>query len=229
MPQPDNCVKLTMQFDLVTAADEVQDHAEFRLWSDPPNTGGGVTNAWLSDLAEFACTSWDSVISPTHYSPATVLNGAIAGQYDTTGKLSLEQKYAVPSSPWSGTASQSLPWSISAAISLYTYPRGEFVINGKSKRGRIYLPPLGDNIMGNTNTAEMSAATAQGLRDDIATWLTGLVGHSGPGGWSFHPGVLSTTYNYFNELAYLSVDTKLDTQRRREKQQETTIYTVAWP
>jgi len=229
MPQPDNCVKLTMQFDLVDGGGAVQDHAEFRIWSDPPHTGGTVSDAWLLDAADFAATSWDSVVSPTHYSPAVVLSGAVMGQYNTAGLLTAEQKFVVGASPWQGTASQSLPWSISAVIGLYTYPRGSFVVQGKSKRGRIYLPPLGTNIMGNSVTALMSATTAQGLRDDIGTWLTGLVGHSGPGGYSFHPGVLSVTHNYFNELGQLSVDTKLDTQRRREKQQQAVIYNVDWP
>jgi hypothetical protein len=229
VPQPNNLVKVTVQFDLTDASSVVEDHAEIGIWGQLPDWDGSNADAVLEALATYAAGQWVADISPTRYSPAVVLNGVVAGSYNTAGNLTAEQKFTNSPSDWVGAASQSMPWAVSPVVSLYTYQRGTFVLQGKSKRGRVYLPPVGTTAMGNAVSGEMSVTNAEDFRDDIATWLAAIVGHSLPGGFAFHPGVLSKTHNYFNQLAYLSVDTKLDTQRRRERQQLATISTVPWP
>lgn len=222
-------VKMTVQFDLQNGSDVVLDQAEFRIWSDAP-TPVSDWDAWLTDVAEFARDHWISGVSKTHFSPAVVLNRVICGRYDTAGHTVNEKVATASPTDWIGSAAKSLPWQVSAVISLYTYERGTFVTDGKRKRGRIYLPPLGDSIIGDSTTGEMLLATAQALRDDVGTWLTAIVGHTPAGGsTSFHPVVLSLAGDFSNELSFLSVDTKLDTQRRREKQLTAIVDTVAWP
>jgi hypothetical protein len=229
MPQPPNLIKLTTQFDLYGGSGDIEDHAEFGIWGQVVDGPPSPWDPFLEDLATFAAGQWVAVVDDARYSPATHLAGVVAGAYDGSGNLVAEQKFFNAPTDWVGGADQSMPWAVSAVISLYTYQRGTFVVQGKSKRGRIYLPPLGTSVMGNTFTGEMGVGNATALRDDVGTWLADIVGHTGPGTFSFHPGVLSTTHNYFNQLAYLSVDTKLDTQRRRERQQLATISTVPWP
>lgn len=229
MPQPANLVKLTMQFDLYGASGTPEDLAEFSVWGDTDPAPPADPDAWLLDLATFACNQWITGVPKTRFSPGVHLHRTLAGIYNTLDILTFEQAFVATDGDWSGAADNSLPWSNSIAISLYTYPRGSFVTQGRSKRGRIYLPPVAPTILFGGPSGEISIGEVNTLRDAVGDWLTAIVGHSGPGGGSFHPGVLSKTHNYFNELGFLSVDNKMDTQRRREKQQTATISTVAWP
>lgn len=229
MTQPADMVKMTVEFDLQNGSDVVLDHAQFRIWSDAP-VPVSDWDAWLQDVANFARDHWISGMPKTPFSPAVVLNRVVCGRYDTSGHVVNEKAAAASPTDWIGSGAKSLPWQVSLAISLYAYERGTFVLQGKSKRGRIYLPPLADSQIGDSTTGEMTLTAAETLRDAIGTWLTAIVGHTPTGGsTSFHPVVLSTTHNYSNEVAFLSVDTKLDTQRRREKQLTSVIGTVAWP
>lgn len=229
MPQPANLVKLTMQFDLWGASGSPEDLAEFSVWGDTDPAPPPSPDTWLDDLADFATSEWVTSFPKTRFSPAVHLNRAIAGIYGSDGKLDFERAVAVAPTDWVGAADDSLPWSNGMVISLYTYTRGNFVANGKSRRGRIYLPPFGTSILNAGPSGELSIGDITTIRDAFGDWLTALAGHSGPGGGSFHAGVLSKTLNQFNELAQLSVDNKMDTQRRREKQQAATISSVDWP
>jgi len=228
MTQPDNMIKMTMVFGLQDGTDTILDQAEFRIWSDDP-TGITDYDAWLLDAATYAGEQWVSVIPKTPFSPAVVFQKCIMGHYDTSGHLVHEQAYVAGSTDWIGSGAKTLPWQIALCISLYAYERGTFTLNGRRKRGRIYLPPLADSMVHDSTTGEMQLSDATGLRDDVGTWLSNIVGHSGPGGGSFHPVVLSLAGDFSNEVGWLSVDTKLDTQRRREKQLTTTVDTVEWP
>ena len=229
MPQPADLIKLTMQFDLWGAGGTPEDIAEFSIWGSAHSGFTGPFTPWLDDFVAEAHGDWVADVPATRFSPAVHLAKTIAGVYDTSGHLEAESVFAAAPTDWVGAASQSLPWSNAFVVSLYTYVRGAFTAQAKSKRGRIYLPPLGTTILNAGPGGEMSIGDTNTIRDAIGTWLTHLVGHSGPGGFSFHPGVLSKTHNYFNELLQLSCDNKMDTQRRREKQQTATISTVDWP
>jgi hypothetical protein len=231
MAQPADLVKVTMQFDLNDGT-AVVDHAQFGVWG--AITASGLPSDWnaaLDDLCNGALTGWVADVPETLFSPASVLNGAVAGHYDTSGHLVHERKIAATGgTEWTGSASQSMPWAVTPCVSLYTYTRGDFIANGKSRRGRIYLPPVGTNIMGNTTSAQMSQTNVDNILGYVAAFLSDLeaVDLTSTAS-SFKPGVLSVALNQFNQLSHLSMDRKLDTQRRREKQQTTVITTQAWP
>lgn len=229
MPQPAGLAKLTMLFDLGNAG-VVMDHAQFGIWGDGPFGEAASLDDTLQDIADFAKSQWITGVPKTLFSPAVTLNGALVGLYDSAGRLTHEKKSVALSTDWKGSATQTLPWAVTPCVSLYTYQRGQFTLDGRTKRGRIYLPPVGVPAMGNSTLGTMGQTTVDNLLSYIGDWLTAILGHTPVGEPnSFHPGVLSTAKGYFNELAYLSMDDKLDTQRRRERQQPATITTVPWP
>lgn len=225
---PANCVKMTQQFILQNGSDVPLEIAEFSIWSDDP-TGVTDWDAWLADAASHAGTTWTSGVGKTHFSPAVVASKCIMGHYSTSETLLHEQAYSYGPTDWIGSGAKTLPWQVSLVLSLYAYERGTFVSNGKSKRGRIYLPPLADAMIADSTTGELDITTCESVRDNIGTWLAGLVSHSGPGGGSFHPVVLSRHLSQTNEVGWLSIDNKFDTQRRRAKSLPVLTSTVAWP
>jgi hypothetical protein len=92
------------------------------------------------------------------------------------------------------------------------------------------MPPVSASIMGNADSAQMGQTDVDNLLGYISAFFVDLVGHTYPGTpSSFHPGVLSPFLNEFNEVLQLSMDRKLDTQRRREKQQTTVITSIDYP
>jgi hypothetical protein len=229
--QPDNLVKLTMQFDLNNGS-AVVDHAQFGVWGQFRNSGNPSDwNAALDDLCEFALAKWIDQVPTGLFSPAAHLNGAVAGHYDNLGRLVHERKKAVAStSDWVGGGTQSLPWQCTPCVSLYTYPRGDFVVHGKSRRGRIYLPPAAAGILGDAHSAMVTTGNCDNILNYVGGFFDELIAQTystTPSSWQ--PGVLSVVQNEFNILTQLSMDTKLDTQRRREKQLPATVRSVAWP
>jgi hypothetical protein len=236
--QPDNLVKLDTVFTLGTSAG-VQDSAEFGIWwalSWTP-ASSAAWDAALAELAQYSADQWSTLVANTLFSNAAGLLHCRAARCNTTGHTVNEQ-IKTPATPWTGTPSaHSLPWATTLAVSLYAYEPGTFTSNARNKRGRIYLPPLNTDTMSDTKSGEIALASAQSLRDQVKAWLSAIATHDLASSMDrAEPGVLSTQRKLepgypglFSPISWLAVDTKLDTQRRRERQQLATRSSVAFP
>lgn len=231
--QPDNMVYVRWQFNLYNDANTIEEEALIGIYGevvDFPTTSGPAL-AVLADLASFARTHWESAFSAADFGLQLELAAVRAICQDTSGHTKYEQVSTAAPSEWRGSNSaNALPWEDALVIGLYAYERGSFETQARSKRGRVYLSGLTTGAIAGGKSGLLSNTYVTNQRDALGTMLTALVGHTLTGiTGSWHPGVLSKTHNYFNELAYLSVDNKVDAQRRREKQQTASISTVAWP
>lgn len=183
-------------------------------------------------IAGLARDKWIARMTKTNFSLALELVDATCTCQDTGGLTKREGVAVAAPGDWRGTASgNSLPWEVAFCVSLYTYTRGAFVPNARRRRGRVYMPGLDTSCIAGGKSGLVSTSFAEGVRDDFGLVLSDMVGapdvpHTTS---SWHPGVLSKVAGQFNELTMLSVDNKLDSQRRREKQESTSIMSVAWP
>lgn len=231
MTQPPDLVYLRMIFSLNSSSGP-EDEAMFGIYGNfnwTPSTDADWDSA-LADLATAARGNWVSDVAKTYFSPGTNLDQAKASRQNSTGHTLNEGADASTGGDWSGTASQSLPWENSLVISLYSYPRGSFTSNARRKRGRIYLPPLGTNLLVDTDTGLASISFVEAIRDDIKSWLHDVqTTNLGSSGHNWSPQILSRAAVDTYGLNYLSVDNKLDVQRRRQKSQTPQISTVAYP
>lgn len=231
MPQPADMVYLLMQFDLSSSAGVV-DHAEFGVygslsWSPASDADW---DAAMTALAGAARSNWASGFPKPNFSPGVTLAAAKATRQNTSGHALNVGQDASSGGSWQGSGSQSLPWEVALCVSLYGYPRGNFVSNARSKRGRIYLPPLASAILINSLTGEISITDAENLRDAVGTWLSAVATTDlGASMHRWEPQILSKTHSLVSEIVQLSVDNKLDSQRRRQKQLPAVINSVNWP
>jgi len=228
--QPANLVKLDMVFTLGDDAG-VEDSAEFGVWGQfnfTPASSADWDTA-LGELAQFSADTFSSVVPTTHFSSGAGLLHARAARCDAAGHT-LNEAIKTPADPWTGSgSSNSLPWAVSLVVSLYTYTPGTFIAFAGRRRGRVYLPPLNAAILTDGKSGEISITLAQTLRDNFKTWLLGVKAHAlAESEQVWTPGVLSTTGNMWNAVTDLRVDNKLDTQRRRERQQPAVVSSTAF-
>ncbi len=205
MPQPADLVKVVTVFDLVNDDTSVAEIAEFAMWGKfaTTPTGEALWNSTLQELAQLAVNKWSADIDPTHYS-----HGAKLWQGDATA--------------------HSLPWSSSLVISLYTYTPGSFIAHAGRRRGRVYPPPPNVTVLETTNQGTIHADTALAILNDFKGWLNDFQGVTlTPDENVWVLGVLSKVGNQWNHVTDLAIDTKIDTQRRREKSQQATRQSVA--
>jgi hypothetical protein len=220
-----------MVFDLNDDSAAPQELAEFGIWGDyatHPATGA-LWDASLAITAQDAVDLWSSDIDPTHYSHGAKLKQARAIRADAAGHTVNEQ-VAVPGTAWTGDAtSHSLPWGDSLVVSLYTYTPGSFIAHAGRRRGRVYPPPPNISILETTNQGTVHADTALAILNDFAGWLHAVEdAHAGTATEHWISGVLSTVGDMWNPLTDLAIDTKIDSQRRREKSQTTTRQSVTF-
>lgn len=223
MTQPADLVKLVMVFDLLNDDTSVAEIAEFGIWGKFTTTpsGSALWDSNLQELAQLAVDSWSADISTAFFSHGAKLKQARAIHADTAGHTQHEQ-LATPGTAWQGSAtSHSLPWSNSLVVSLYTYTPGSFITFAGRRRGRVYLPPLNVSIISATNQGTVSSADALTYLNDFKGWLNDVQGVTlTPDENVWTAGVLSLAANQWNHLTDLAIDTKIDTQRRREKSQQ---------
>lgn len=222
MPQPADLVRLVTVFDLVNDDTSLAEIAEFSIWGQftvPPTTSPDWDTA-LGELAQGAVDLWSSNIDTGFYSHGSKLKQCRATRAGSDGHT-LNEQVAAPGTPWQGSAtSHSLPWANSLVVSLYTYTPGSFIAFAGRRRGRVYPPPLNVSIISATNQGTVSPTDALTYLNDFHGWLTAVVATpAGPSPNVWIPGVLSRTGNMWNHVTDLAVDTKIDTQRRREKSQ----------
>jgi len=224
-----NLIRVSWLFDLQVSG-EVQDHAQFDIhfFSDtiPPTTPGKQDQ--LDVLAQAGADHWSSDVSHTPFSHAAIENSVKAAWLDSSGHTIAESVKA-PATGWQGNnAYESLPWSSTLVVSLYAYQRGTFTTEARNKRGRIYLPPLNRFLFSNTDSGQPGLGDCEDIRDHVGTMLSAMASTDLGSGAMAGPVIYSTVKDYYSNLSYLSVDNKVDTQRRRERQQSSSISTVAW-
>lgn len=224
-------VYVRMNFDLSSSAGVV-DQAEFGIYGVltwTPGDDGAWTDV-LQALATAGRGEWAGSFPKTLMSPGLSLNSCKATQQSTSGHALLVAQDSSEGGSWAGSASQSLPWEVAIVISTYSYPRGSFVPNARSRRGRAYLGPLGSNILISSLTGEISITDAETLRDAFGDWLSALAGNIfGDSDHRFVPSILSRHLVQSFPITQLSVDNKLDSQRRRQKTLPAVINSVDWP
>jgi hypothetical protein len=214
-------------FFTLTRAGTHEDVAEFGLWID--NDGGAeYGDTQLHSIAIGAEAAWAGHVSNGQYCDNVALTSTSATAFLSTGHILFEQVY-VPGSPWQGAATgPALPWETSLAISLYTYPRGTFVSNGKRKRGRYYLPPMAASVLDSSNSGFVSNSLFAGLLGDQKTFL-GHVGEDMVGVPVGTLSVFSRADSVLRHVSQISGDAKIDSQRRRQNRETAGTVELSFP
>lgn len=201
----------------LTSATSPTEVAEFTMWFEPVN----VPSDWdvaLSDLATACADAWSSVVDPTHFSPAVTLTGAEARHAAANG-ATLQKQRVGPTDPWIGTGGNaSLPWETSFQFGLYTYTPGTFIAHGRRRRGRNYWPPMTTSVLSGQKSGFIDSGIAADLATDAGQFYTkcGLdLAGAHPRIWTL--GVLSRMDSHLYQVTDIRYDTRLDSQRRREK------------
>lgn len=194
-----------------------EDIAVFSLWQKP--LGGAVyTDSQLAEAAHGGYNAWNTNVDPGKYSAAVTLESVTCTSYDASGKTLFEQNY-VAGTPWQGASSgKALPWEVSLAVSLYTYPRGTFVQNGRRKRGRYYLPVQTSNQLANNDSGYYDDSLIAGQLLEQVSFLSDSQQDS-LGVQIADLAVFSRMDGVLRPVTDVYIDAKFDSQRRRENRE----------
>lgn len=225
MTTPLDAYYLRYNFSL-NRAGTVEDIAVFGLWMNTPGSAEYGDDE-LGHCAHGGYKAWADEVDTGYWTDAVTLESVTASSYLANGHTLHEQNY-VPSTPWQGAGpAPSLPWETAMAISLYTYPRGTFVTNGKRKRGRFYLPPFSASTLDHSNSgyfldsnfhtfvANMRAFLVAAQDDELGVPVGAL-------------GVFSRMDSVIRPVVQVSADAKIDSQRRRQNRETAGTYEVAF-
>lgn len=192
----------------------------------------GVNHGMLEAVAEKArdewLGAWGSLTSL--FSPAVVFESVRIDHLDPQPGLShLHVTDSAFSSfgttgptAFAGSGSNSGPWSSSVVVSYAAYSPGEFAVNKGRYRGRYYLPPF-NNGMATGATGELSETNTQAVATAAGNFheaLNDLVSETLDD--QLQLVVLSRADDTARRVEQVWVDSKLDTQRRRENRQKAT-------
>lgn len=212
---PLDCYSLTYKFDLNQVGSN-QDIAEFYLWMD--GDGAEFGDAELAHLAAGGLAAWINQMPENYFASNVVLNSCIATSYLANGHI-LAQQSNNETTGWHGTASgAALPWETALACSLYTYPRGTFVPNGKRKRGRFYLPPMAADQLDASNSGFLADAAVASLLGHLHDFVLAAQ-ESDAGVPVGHLSVFSRMDSELRHVTQISLDAKFDSQRRRQNRE----------
>jgi len=217
MTVPASAYELRFNFPLsrITTAEDI---AIFGLWLEMKD-GSTPSDANLIDYATAGYDAWKNNISGASWTTNVQLGSVDAITYNLNGSTKARETH-VAGTPWVGTStSPALPWETALAVSLYTYPRGTFVTNGKRKRGRFYLPPMSANNLDASNSGFFQNATIGALLAEMADFLA-MVNRDGLGVAISTLSVFSRTDSILRPVTQLSVDAKFDSQRRRQNREQ---------
>ena len=216
MSVPVAAVELTWTFDLNQNGPK-QDIAEFSLWL---HNGSGATTPQsdLDFLAQNGADSWSSRVSKSHYAATVSLRSCTARTFLANGHT-LAESIKVPATAWvGGSGEPCLPWETSLCISLYAYQPGTFVVNGKRKRGRYYLPPMSTNVMAQDYSGFMDNTIFLAILNEQNSFQQGCVDGSG-GPLIVTLAVFSRVDSDLYPVLYVVGDAKIDSQRRRQNRE----------
>lgn len=213
MTVPLTACEMTFTFTL-SQLSEAQDIAEFSIWS----TDTEQQDPQLLDIAEGGYNSWVTHAEKANHCTGVALTSVRTRNFLENGHTLREQVF-VPDTPWTGTATQpSLPWETALCISLYTYPRGSFITDGKRKRGRFYMPPFSSAVLASNDSGFIADNVAHGVLGQMHDFLRDA--------WQSHLGVdegtlgvLSRVDGVCRPVIQISLDAKIDSQRRRQNRE----------
>jgi len=203
-----------------------EDIAVFGLWGS--NIGDAeYGDEQLAAIAHGAYDAWANHASPDYWTTAVTLDSTLAVAYLANGHTLFEQNY-VPDTVWQGDVSTaSMPWETSLAVSLYTYPRGTFVTNGRRKRGRYYLPPVAAINLDPSNSGYFKNSTLPAFFADQVSFLNDF-GKDHEGAPHVNLGVYSRKDDDCRDVTDLYIDAKFDSQRRRQNREVAGVLHTAY-
>lgn len=208
--------ELIFNFQLKKVADP-EDVAQFSIWT--LNVGSDPTDqTHLDNLTVTAADIWVADIGDGDFCDNVVFTGCIGRTFSSDGKTLLESSKA-PHDPWAGTADPpALPWETSLAVSLYTYQPGTFQIHGRRHRGRFYLPPMAASVLDNSNSGFVANSSISARLSGYKTFLNHLGGLADDSRWAT-VGVFSRMDSVVRPATFVSIDAKIDSQRRRQNRE----------
>lgn len=194
----------------------------FHLHWDSP----AIDDEDIQDIADHVRDTFLTEFGPrkSMFSTAVAAETVILEHLDNTpGPNHLHVLYRTESAfgagAWVGESAESMPWECSAVVSLAAYPQGGYVPQPGRHRGRFYLPPLAIGLI-SANTGQLPAVQAGQLADAAADWLSAI--NSDVNGEPLQVVVLSRANDSVYPVEHIWVDTKIDSQRRRENRQPST-------
>lgn len=152
----------------------------------------------------------------THFkeqlSSRAVCSGIRYDLYSGNSRASKATAEYIPASPWTGSSDQVMPSEVALCFSAYT---GD---PGPSGRGRFYWPVPGASLATSTGGFDISTATT--LLTDYSTFVAAVAAHSfddeHSGTYGLYPSLASWEKGTNHAVTTLKVDTRFDSQRRRE-------------
>lgn len=127
------------------------------------------------------------------------------------------------------SGSDSLPYEVAMAVSLYAYTPGTFVTNRARKRGRFYLPPMHTAIMSSDGRVSGGTPTTiQTWADAFLEDVQGMPAHDQPVGAVDHMDVViaSGVAGENFQVQFSRTGNVPDVQRRRRRSQ-IEVYTTS--
>jgi hypothetical protein len=213
---PTTLIALTWKFALSKVGTDM-DIAEFTV--NCHKDSYEPDDAQLLKLADGGYKAWQGHIDPTLWCDNVFLVSVAGRTFSADGHTFREQVWTHGPTDWVGTATgAALPWETSMALGLYTYPRGSFVANARRKRGRIYLPPMAANVLDPSNSGFFSNANLPTLLANLHEFMS-HVGEDDIGASVVKPGVYSRVDGAIRDVTQLSLDAKIDSQRRRQNRE----------
>jgi hypothetical protein len=217
MAVPIAAVETTLTFDL-SQLTTPQDIAEFTIWGRNED-GVATSQADLDVYAQNAVDAWSANVNRPYWASNVALRSATCRTFNAAGHTTKES-IAPPTAPWTGAATDpALPWETSLCISEYAYPPNTFVVDGKRKRGRFYLPPMTAGALAANNTGFIADANVHDILDHMKTFYQALSANPGPGS-IITPCVFSRMDSALYTTVFLVTDAKLDSQRRRQNRED---------
>lgn len=212
-----------------------QEEAQFAFYGQRVHNTGTSTD-WADNVQEVANKVRDKWNDHMTYKSAwggdVHMDSVKVDHLNAADGKTLDQGVALftGADAWQGAGPKSLPWETSLCVSLFGYERGIFAANKGRRRGRFYLPPMSSGVLNDVGGEIDSTPLGyiSGCIHDFLNDVQGMtIGGDGVG----------TAPDYFN-LVIMSIgtplkplspttfpvtdvyiDSKFDSQRRRERQQ----------
>lgn len=192
-----------------------------------------ITDGDLQQIVDKVRDTWLDVMptAKTYWSQAVVwesvrldlLNNEAGPRYGKVLTSVFAPFASSGANSYAGTGGNSLPWSSSAVVSMAAYAPGQFEVNKGRWRGRYYLPPFIAGLPGGP-TGEIPEGSLNPLADMLGEFhetLNDEVSDTLPN--QLQLVVLSTSDDTVRRVRQVWMDSKLDTQRRRENRQPATL------